>query len=94
MPFVAIVGFLANVDNKTPLEFAAFGRVTIATWEGKNHGMPLFVIRQNNNAGQLKKLESNDVLLTPSQIKVGDEFKKIAGSKNCIINNVELQCIK
>ena len=94
MPFVAIVGFLGNVDTTTPLEFSASGQVTVASWEGRNHGMPLFMIRQNNLASNLKKLESHEVLLKPSQIQVGDYFEKVAGSKYCNINNVEIQCIK
>jgi hypothetical protein len=94
IPFVAVVGFLVNADKKTPLEFEANGIVALASWEGKNHGMPLFVIRQNNQADTKRKLESNDVSLTPEQIKVGDTFVKYAGSRACIINKVEIACVK
>lgn len=94
IPFVAVVGFLANVDEKSPIEFEANGIVAIASWEGKNHGMPLFVIRQNNPAGTKRKLESNQVVLTSEQVKVGDSFIKQAGSKTCTINKVEVQCVK
>jgi hypothetical protein len=94
VPFVAMVGFLGNVDKKTPLEFSASGQVTIVSWEGTNHGMPMFVIKENNVVGNLKKLESHEILLKPSQIKVGDYFEKVAGSKYCNINNAEIQCIK
>ena len=91
---MAVVGFLANVDEKSPIEFEANGIVAIASWEGKNHGMPLFVIRQNNPAGTKRKLESNQVVLTSEQVKVGDSFIKQAGSKTCTINKVEVQCVK
>ena len=94
IPFVAVVGFLANVDKKSPIEFEADGVVAIASWEGKNHGMPLFVIRQNNPAGTKRKLESHQVVLTSEQVKVGDSFLKQAGEKTCIINKVEVQCIR
>jgi hypothetical protein len=94
VPFVAVVGFLVNADKKSPVEFEADGIVYIASWEGKNHGMPLFVIRQNNPAGTKRKLESHLVTLTPEQIKVGDSFMKQAGTKNCTINKVEIQCVK
>ncbi len=94
IPFVVVVGFLVNADKKTPLEFEADGIVTVASWKGKNHGMPLFVIRQNNSAGTKRKLESNDVLLTLDQIQVGDSFVKHAGSKVCTINRVGIKCLK
>lgn len=94
VPFIAAVGFLVNVDNKSALEFEAEGKVVFASWEGRNHGMPLFIIRQYDPAGTERKLENSDVLLRPNQIKVGDHFKKLAGSKACSINELEVQCIK
>lgn len=94
IPFVVVVGFLSSAGKKTPLEFEANGTVTIASWEGKNHGMPLIVIKQNNPAGSIKKFESNDILLTSEQIQVGDRFFKISGLKICKINDVEIICLK
>ena len=94
IPCVLAVGFLANVDKRTPLEFEVDGIVEIASWEGRNHGMPLLVIRQNNSAGTKKKLESHELVLTPEQVKVGDSFAKQAGSKTCVINKVDILCIR
>ncbi|AQA17971.1 hypothetical protein BST95_06685 [Halioglobus japonicus] len=94
MPFVAIVAFLANADRASPLDFQAEGKVWIMSWEGKNHGMPLLLIKEYGESGTTKKLESHDLLLKPDQISEGDDFYKEKGSKNCIINKVEVQCIK
>jgi hypothetical protein len=94
IPFVAIVALLANIDKKTLLEFEATGTVYIVEWNTKNHGMPLLVIKQDNLASTEKRLQSNKFILTPDQIKVGDNFKKASGSNMCLINGVDVQCIK
>ena len=93
-PFVAIVGLLANLDRDTPLEFQADGTVVMAKWDTKNHNMHLFMIKQNDLAGTEIKFESADIILTPDLIKIGDQFGKVAGSKVCTINEVDLQCFK
>ena len=93
-PFVIIVAFLANVGKKNALDFEANGIVVVASWEGKNHNMPLFIIEQNNPSRTKRKFESHEVPLTPEQIQVGHSFIKHAGSKYCLINLVEQLCVK
>ncbi len=93
-PFVAMVGFLANSDNRNPIEFDINGKVVITNWEGKNHGMPLIVIKQFNDAGTEVKLETGDLLLDANNVKVGDTFEKKTGSKMCIISGQKIRCLK
>ncbi len=94
IPFVAIAGLVANLERKTPLEFEADGKVVMAKWNTKNHNMHLFMIKQNDPAGTERKFESAGITLTPDQVKFGDRFRKMAGSKVCTINEVNIQCLK
>lgn len=94
IPFAIAVAFLANADKKTPLEFEAEGKVVMAKWNTRNHNMHLFLIKQNNPAGTERKFESSSITLTPDQIKFGDQFKKMAGSKICTVNGENIQCLK
>ena len=94
VPFVAIVGFLANTDKKSAIDFEANGKVVTAKWNTRNHNMHLFVIKQYTPAQKEKKWESGSITLTPEQIKFGDQFRKEKGSKFCLINNIKLRCLK
>ena len=94
VPFVVIVGFLVNIDKKSAIDFEANGKVVIVKWNSTNHNMHLFVIKQNTPAQNEKKWQSGAIILTPEQIKFGDQFRKEKGSKICFINNTPLRCLK
>ena len=71
--------------------FEAEGKVTEAKWNTSNHQMSLFKITNKNT---MKQLHHASVTLTPEQIKIGDSFKKVSGSKMCSINGVDIKCVK
>lgn len=93
IPFVAGVALLAKIQEVSPLEFAAHGRITEINWEGPNHLQPFIEIKRYDN-NRYVKLETFELSLSSEQVKVGDSFKKDAGSKVCEINDEWLQCIK
>ncbi len=88
---IAAGSTLAYFDFKAAERFSAEGVVTKAEWNTKNHKMSLFIIKNEYSA---KKFHHYRVTLTPEQIKVGDTFSKAKGSKLCLINNLQTQCVK
>ena len=78
--------------HKQAINFSAEGEVVEARWNTSNHDMSLFVIRKGTRTA--KKFHFSRVTLQPGQIKVGDSFRKESGSKVCIINDKEIQCVK
>lgn len=88
---ITIGGFMAYQDSLVAKKFEAQGTVTEARWNTKNHQMSLFMIE---GVGSPKKLHHYRVTLTPEQIKVGDSFKKVSGSKICTINSIDIKCVK
>ena len=92
-PFVIIAAFVSIYNDYTfAKNFSANGIVTEARWNTSNHGLSLFMIR--NGTGKPKKFQASDITLEPNQIKVGDTFFKISGSKICTIGGVEILCVK
>ena len=90
---VTILGFFGMYNHYwEAFNFSAAGVVVEAKWNTANHNMSLFTIE--NNAGKRKKFHFSKVILKPEQIKVGDRFRKKAGSKNCFINELEVQCVR
>ncbi len=88
---IAIGGTFAYLDSKAAERFSAEGVVTKAEWNTSNHQMSLFMIKTKHTE---KKLHHYRVILTPEQIKVGDTFSKAKGSKYCLINDVQTQCVR
>ncbi|WP_091991984.1 hypothetical protein [Pseudoalteromonas denitrificans] len=88
---VLLAGVLMFIDYLLPVYFSAEGVISKIYWKTSNHQMPMFVIK---NKDSIVNFQDNRVRLKPGQIKVGDSFKKISGSKMCIINGVEMLCIK
>lgn len=88
---VLLSGLLMFIDFMLPVYYSAEGVVVKINWKTDNHQMPLFVIKEKNS---VTKFQDNRISLKPGQIKVGDSFKKVSGSKICLINNVKVLCIK
>lgn len=86
-----VAGFLMYSDYTRATNFEAEGKVVEARWNTKNHQMSLFKIQNGNIT---KQLHHARVLLTQSQIKVGDTFKKVKGSNMCLINGTSIQCVR
>jgi hypothetical protein len=86
-----IAGIAMYLNFNEATNFEAEGIVVDAQWNTSNHDMSLFLIRGKNST---KKLHSFRVVLQPEQIKIGDSFMKKSGSKTCLINGIEIKCIK
>ncbi len=86
-----IAGVFVYLNHMGASNFEAKGIVVDAQWNTSNHQMSLFLIKGEHST---KKLHHQNVILKRGQIKVGDTFKKVKGSKICLINNIEIVCIK
>ena len=82
--------YLMYSDYMAAVNFEAVGTVVEAKWNTKNHKMSLFRIDTKTS---IKPLHHSRVSLTPDQIKVGDRFSKMSGSKMCVINDISLRCV-
>jgi len=87
--FIAISSNITDSSRLVNIEVE--GKVFEIQWTTTNHNLPLFKIKQGN---KIVEIQHHRVLLTSKQIKVGDSFKKIAGSKTCFINAEEIPCIR
>ena len=87
---IAIGAPLFYIDFTKAKNFEAEGVVVEAQWNTKNHLMSRFVISES---GKRKVLHHHRVTLEPNQIKVGDTFKKVSGSKECNINGKLIVCV-
>lgn len=88
---LCIGGVGIYIDRMNAIKFEADGIVQEVKWDTKNHNMPLFKIKEEH---RVKTLQDSRVVLQPQDIKVGDKFEKKAGSKECLINNREVICVK
>ncbi len=91
--FVVFIGlplaiFSIVMKNNEAKNFYADGFVVNVEWETRNHGAPLIEIQQIN--GEIKSINSTAVVLSEWQIKVGDSFRKDAGSLHCEINGRQI----
>ena len=89
---LACISLSACSDESQGLNLHAEGVVASIDWKSKNHGMPLIGIKTKSS--RMKWFHSTKILLNPSNLKVGDAFKKQAGSFNCEINGTKIPCIK
>ncbi len=91
IPVLGFGMFMGYQDYMIPVEFSAQGKVTSIEWKSSNHGMPIIEISRDNNV--INIFSSNRITLNSTQIKVGDSFSKVGGSKACQINKRTLQCV-
>ncbi len=92
IPVLSIGVYSSYQNHLSVISFEADGVVSYVAWDTKNHGMPLFEIKPEK--GTVKKFHHQRIILHKDQIKIGDNFKKLAGSTNCLINNIQVPCIK
>ena len=87
------VGIFMSVRDHSAVERLGFsGRVTFIEWKSRNHGMPLIEIGRDN--ATKTKFHDRRIILSSSQLKVGDLIIKEGGSKVCEINKKPVPCIK
>ncbi|MBE0388663.1 hypothetical protein PLUTE_a5240 [Pseudoalteromonas luteoviolacea DSM 6061] len=65
--------------------------MALIEWKSRNHGIPRIEIKLKN--GKLKRFTSSRIILNSASVKVGDSFEKLKGSKYCLINREEIQCV-
>lgn len=81
---------MAYQDYLKAEKFGAEGVVIEAKWHTSNHNMPIFIIQDKKSKITFQHYR---ITLTPQQIKVGDKFKKMPGSKICAINGIDVVCV-
>lgn len=90
---VTLIAIFAIKSDATKLKrMSVEGHVWHIDWESKNHKLPLIEIKQKN--GVVKKFSGTGVVLTSDTVEEGDHFRKLSGSKNCFINEIEVECLK
>ena len=84
--------FIASCfDDKNGYGLHAEGKVISIEWESDNHQIPLIQIK--TNSARIKWFHSHKIILNSSNLKVGDNFKKVSDSVWCEVNEVEIQCL-
>jgi hypothetical protein len=90
---VFAIGIYSSIKGDESIVDSQFkGVVFQIDWESKNHGMPLIQIRAIT--GKVKKFHHYRINLSRTDLKVGDNFEKLKGSRFCLINNIEVECIR
>jgi hypothetical protein len=90
---VFAIGIFSSIKNDESIaDLRLKGVVVYIDWESKNHGMPLIEIQ--SITGKVKKFHHYRINLSKSELKVGDDFEKLKGSRFCLINNKEIECIR
>jgi hypothetical protein len=92
IPVFAIGIYSSIKSDESIVDLQFKGVVVYIDWESKNHGMPLIEIRAIT--GKVKKFHHYRINLSKSELKVGDDFEKLKGSRFCLINNKEVECIR
>lgn len=88
--FLPFVFFIAKKNHKEIEFFEASGKVVDIDWSSRDHGMPVITIKDGH---QLRQFKSNRITLNSNDISVGDDFVKVADSRECRINNKLIRCI-
>jgi len=88
MPLVIVIGYMSH-NEVIRKEYK--GTISTIIWESDNHNMIRIVLVDK---GKTIVFESYRISLTPEHISRGDKFEKVKGTKNCIINELEVQCIR
>lgn len=65
------------------------GTVRSIEWKSPNHGLPLISLTTSTGVNWVQHYR----LLLDHKLKVGDHFRKAAGSHDCTINGVVQQCV-
>ena len=91
-PVIAIGIYSSIHDRYSVIDERFDGIVYHIDWKSKNHGMPLIEIK--SRIGKVKKFHHFFISLTSDDIKVGDKFRKVSGSTNCFINDIEMECLE
>ena len=75
-----------------PVRMAVEGIVWSVEWESRNHGIPLIEIKLKN--GVVRQFTSHKISLSQGSIEKGDSFRKLSGSKNCFVTEIEVNCLR
>jgi hypothetical protein len=87
------LGIYSSLKHDESIVDSQFKGVVVSIdWESSNHNLPLIQIRAIT--GKVKKFHHYRINLTENTLKVGDDFEKAKGSRFCLINNVEIECIR
>lgn len=92
IPVLGFGVFMSMRDHDAAERLAFSGEVSFIEWKSRNHGMPLIEVVRSN--GTKVKFHHHRIILDSTQLKVGDEIAKTAGSKLCEINEKSVLCIK
>jgi hypothetical protein len=83
-------GLMASYDYYRAERMAFDGKVVNIEWKSQNHGMPLVTLRTTVG---LESVQHYRLLIDP-RLKVGDNFSKAAGSRDCTVNGEARQCVR
>ena len=89
--FMVVAFVMIFLPAREARQFSAEGLVIRVDWEAPGKNYPLIKIRESD--GTKKDFTAKSIILTRDDIGSGDRFKKESGSKYCLINEVEIQCL-
>ncbi len=87
---IPLIFFVAKRNHEAIEAFEAKGEVVKIEWNSRDHGMPIISIMQRN---RIKLFKGNRITIDSDDLVVGDHFVKLAGSKECKINDELIRCI-
>ena len=88
--FFTLCFFIAKKNHKETELFEASGKVINIDWNSRDHGVTIITIKDSD---KLKLFKSNRIILNSNNISIGDDFVKVADSRECRINNKLIRCI-
>ena len=90
---VSMTAFSMYSHRIEPVKQGFSGTVMDIQWKSSNHGMPLILV-ENEKKMKSYKFHNSRIILTSNDLQIGDNIIKLKESKDCVVNDVKIKCLK